>query len=221
MDNIVQGAGYGRREPDEINVLKADGSLARSDEEKAEVGGSHLHGVFNNVRKWSESALLSIRQRPTLQQGPPTRDEIDKAIRKLQSGKAPGESGVTPDFIKALDDTNRDLIHSLVLHFWHGGDFDEWHEQNVKLIRKPGKKSYLSFNSYRAICLKDVVSKVLSSVLSSRLLVQVQAEGTAFQFGGLPKMGTADALSLLINYEHRPLGISSRGVLEYQALKSG
>ncbi|KAL7533253.1 hypothetical protein ACHAWF_004429, partial [Thalassiosira exigua] len=90
--------------------------------------------------------------------------EFEKALVGLANDKAPGENGVSPNLLKALDDDNRKIIYDLVVDFWEGKDHESWNSGLLKIIPKAGKDE-TDPNNFRGINLMDVVSKVMSPIL--------------------------------------------------------
>ena len=46
--------------------------------------------------------------------------EFETALIGLANDKAPGENGVSPNLLKALDDENRKVIYGFIVDFWEG-----------------------------------------------------------------------------------------------------
>ena len=110
----------------------------------------------------------------------PTWEEVAHAIRKLKCGKSPGPSGVSPDALKALDAEGIATLHAFIVLFWNGdndGDFDSWRHMTLTILPKAGKKSYTTLNAWRGIMLKELLSKILSSIISTRLLKHLDDVG--------------------------------------------
>ena len=73
-----------------------------------------------------------------------------------------------------------------------GISFIQWMHARVKILPKKGDLSLCK--NWRAICLLDIVSKILSCVLVSRMQIVMKAEGLESQFGFRPARGCADGL---------------------------
>jgi hypothetical protein len=68
--------------------------------------------------------------------------------------------------------------------------YDEWLVARLKLLPKKGDLSLCK--NWRGICLLDIASKILSSVLVQRMQVVQKEEGLLEQFGFAPEVGTID-----------------------------
>eukprot|EP00978_Attheya_sp_CCMP212_P033764 scaffold137882_cov54-Attheya_sp.AAC.4 len=62
---------------------------------------------------------------------PPSLEEVVKhALRKVANGKLPGESGITAEALKALDnEVLQDCLLSFLTDYWNDPevDFESWH----------------------------------------------------------------------------------------------
>eukprot|EP00978_Attheya_sp_CCMP212_P004158 scaffold9027_cov61-Attheya_sp.AAC.6 len=188
----------------DIKMRKADGNLATSDSDNADVMGEHFTKVFNNHRPIDTSVLDELNQRPIIEElgNPPTEAEFDKALRNIANGKSPGESGITPEALKGLDDEHIQIMRIVLNSYWTDPtvDFEEWHRNSLCALRKPGKgKDYGNPNNWRGICLAEIPAKIQSSIISSRLLEHLKLVGIETQYGCVPGKGCTDALFAIKN----------------------
>ena len=81
-----------------------DGSLAANSTKNMSVFGPHFERLFSNHHPVDFSVLNLTPQREQLMEidQPITFAEVDKAINKLKSGKAPGLNGIPPEAYKAM-----------------------------------------------------------------------------------------------------------------------
>ena len=101
---------------------------------------------------------------------PPTGDELRAAVAKLGHGKAPGESGILPEMVKAAcrNDEFLSLLLDLVHNIWREGRVPgEW--ANALLIPIPKKGDLRKCDNWRGIAPLDVVGKVVAWILQARL----------------------------------------------------
>jgi hypothetical protein len=68
-------------------------------------------------------------------------EEIIQALRKMKNNKAPGESGVTTEALKALSDFGKDFIVSMIKTFWENDNkhYDEWNTALLRLLQRVKK----------------------------------------------------------------------------------
>ncbi|XP_076315038.1 uncharacterized protein LOC143227481 [Tachypleus tridentatus] len=84
--------------------------------------------------------------------GPPTKNEITKAIKSLKSGKAAGPDGIPPEALKADIRTSTDMLHPLLYKIWEQERVPEdWKKGHLVKLQKKGDLS--SCNNWRGIML--------------------------------------------------------------------
>ena len=180
----------------DMRMKMGDGSLASNDDENADIFAPHFQRLFNRDDApvdYTVTNLLEKMETITETGEPPTIDEVRAAIAKMVNGKAPGEDGVTVAAIKALPDDAIELIVKYFDDFWtKGTDYDEWHSAILKCLPKKGDLS--NPNNWRGICLKDIIAKIHSSIVNTRLLTLIKAADFENQFGSQPGRGCQDAL---------------------------
>jgi hypothetical protein len=190
--------------PSDMKMKLDNGELAKSDSDNADVMSKHFEKVFNNHRPIDLTVLDEIDQRETIESlgDPPTTIEIEAALRKIPNGKAPGESGITPEALKAFDDEHVYMLKTFLTKYWTSDDidYDEWHRNTLCALRKPGNgKDYSNPNNWRGICLAEIPAKVQSSIISTRLLSHLELVGIETQYGCVPGKGCTDALFAIKN----------------------
>eukprot|EP00978_Attheya_sp_CCMP212_P004968 scaffold10957_cov56-Attheya_sp.AAC.1 len=192
----------------DLKMRKPNGEIATRDAENADVMSSHFKKVFNNHREIDPTVLDEIKQREVKGDlgNPPTIEEVKLALRKAVNWKSPGESGITAEALKALDnELLQDVLLGFLTDYWTEPevDYDSWHRQALCALRKPGKgKDYAEPNNWRGICLAEIPVKIQSSIISTRLLGHLSELGIGIeaQCGCVPGKECADALwSMLIS----------------------
>ena len=114
--------------------------------------------------------------------------EFENTIRKLILHKAPGSNGVSPNAIKALNKENRLFLFQICYdYFENDQEIEEWQKGCLKILPKKGNLS--DPNNWRGIDFLDVVSKVMSLVITSRLQHILELESKPILFGASPKTG--------------------------------
>ena len=174
-----------------------------------EVLKPHLFKVYNNRKE--KSTLKSLNDSIDDAGVPPTFAEFEPDLEGLANDKAPGENGVIPNLIKALDTDIREIIYNEILEFWNGEiDFESWHRSLLKWVHKAGRDPS-SCDNYRGISLMDVTSKILCRMINRRLFKVLKIYGTEYQFGGTPEIGCCEGIFTLKTFLHarRSHGLST------------
>ncbi len=84
----------------------------------------------------------------------------------MKNNKAPGESGIPPEAIKALGDQSLEYVTKLLHQYWINPDIThpEWQEANLTWLYKKGDRKDVS--NYRGIALQDVFARLLSTIIT-------------------------------------------------------
>ncbi|MCG8432081.1 MAG: reverse transcriptase family protein, partial [Candidatus Omnitrophica bacterium] len=99
---------------------------------------------------------------------PPTRDEVEKAIRKLKNNKASGLDGIAAELMKYGPTEMISKLHQLIIRIWEREEVPEdWTRSLICPIYKKGDKSLCS--NYRGISLLSVPGKVFGHILLDRM----------------------------------------------------
>jgi hypothetical protein len=148
------------------------GATATNKEENLHDLESHWITVFNWHTTYDVGILEEIPQLPMKNSlgTTPKREEIKRAIMRMKSDKAPGMSQLTRQ---------------------QETDFNGWHITKLNILCK-GKGDQQDLNNYRGICLKESCAKIVSIIISNRLLQHLKPFGLKAQFGmiGLPRSPT-------------------------------
>ena len=98
-------------------VRKQDGSLCCGSEETLSRWRDHFEGILNIESSFNVATIDGIKQVKMREEmcGPPTSDEVLAALSKIKVGKAAGNNGFLPDFVKCCGGPLLDLwCHCLV-----------------------------------------------------------------------------------------------------------
>jgi len=100
--------------------------------------------------------------------GPPTKNEITKAIKSLKSGKAAGPDGIPPEALKADIQTSTEMLYPLLYKIWEQESVPEdWKKGH--LVKLPKKGDLSSCNNWRGIMLLSIPGKILTRIMLDRL----------------------------------------------------
>jgi len=163
----------------------------------------HCQRIFNNHKAVSPQALLHMKQRPIIQSLDDdfSDAEIRSALRQMKNNKAPGSNGVPIEALKAMNDTNFEIVREYLRKFWNGEvDYDEWHSGTGTPIPKTTNPD--DPNKFRIINLMDVASKLFSKIMTARAQLLMAKYGTTYQFGATPDVGCQDGSFVLHTATH-------------------
>ena len=127
-------------------------------------------------------------------QGPMTRREVKRAIKRLKTGKAPGMDGITAEMLKYGGEAVIDWMHLICNLAWKQGVVPgDW----VKAIIVPlykGKGSKDECGSYRGISLLSIPGKVYARILTVRMMEITESRVSEEQGGFRKGRGCVDQI---------------------------
>ena len=179
-------------------LLSADGTKLISDRnEILNRWVEHFNELLNRASTVQQNSIDNIKQQPVQEHlaDRPTKAEIRKAIKLLQSGKAPGEDGIPAEIYKHGGEAIIFHIFSLFGYIWRDEDIPQELKDAiiVKLYKKKGSKS--DCDNYRGIALLSHCSKILAKILQMRLVENILDENVSeSQCGFRSNRGTADMI---------------------------
>ena len=121
--------------------------------------------------------------------------EVQEAINKLKSGKSPGEDGLGADIFKHIDQDCMEALTAIYNKIYSSGEFPtSWSTGIIHPIHKSGPKD--TPDNFRGITLLNIVCKIFTNILQSRLQCWAAAEDilNECQFGFHTGRSTTDAI---------------------------
>jgi hypothetical protein len=185
--------GFSGHLPDivEKQFINQNGEQASSDEENANTIHLHFSIIFDRSKVPVDPIVLDeIEPLPmdeemwTGLESFPDKDEIRKAIKKMKNDKAAGVTGVTPDMLKVRSKAAIDYMPETIRKYWKGElDCEEWHVLKLTMLYKgEGEGESNDPNNWRGIRLKELTSKITSSIVASRVLLALDNNNVDEQF---------------------------------------
>lgn len=121
-----------------------------------------------------------------------SKEEILKALKEMKIGKAPGQSGVATEMLKASGEVGAEWLAELCNSVKKERKISEDSKISVIVPVYKGKGNPLERESYRAIKVIEHGMKVIEWVLEIRLREQVKTDN--MQFGFTPGKSTTYAV---------------------------
>ena len=152
------------------------------------------------LERWAEYiGDLFADTRPTLptpsndRGSPILKEEVEKAIRKSQAGKAPGDDGITVEMIKLLEEFGIEKLTDLYNVIYSTGTFPEELLKSV-YITLPKQPRATECSNYRTISLMPHTLKIFLKVIQDRIGRKIDREVGQTQFGFRPGSGTREGI---------------------------
>ena len=127
---------------------------------------------------------------------PFTIGEVNKCIKKLNTGKSAGPDKISNEIIKYSGIVTCKAIVKLFNLIMDSGKYpSNWRKSFIILIHKSGDKH--NINNYRGISLQNNIAKLFSAVINSRLVEFYENKFAHEQFGFRKNHRTTDSIFIL------------------------
>ena len=172
-----------------------DGKLLTKTEDQLERWKEHFQEVLNRPPPVNPPNR-EINPPININTGAITKAEIMKAIKSLKNGKASGIDNIPPEALKAGDDTIINWLHKLLNKMWTNEEIpDDW--RRGLMIKLPKKGDTTSCQNWRGITLLSIPSKVLASIILSRMKTAVDKQLRDEQAGFRQERSCVDQIATL------------------------
>lgn len=159
----------------------------------------HFSDLLNTSYPRDDTVINALPQYTIMEDldDPPTRYEIEAAIRRLNNGKSPGADGIPCEILKHGGSALVDNITSLIQNIWELGEVPQEFKDAVVLPLYKNKGDKSSCDNYRGISLLSSAGKVLSNILNTRLTVISEYHNPESQAGFRKNRGCNDMIFAL------------------------
>ena len=186
---------YGPQSSGSSPVLNQEGTALLSDRKDIlDRWAQHSNNILNRPSSISDEAIESLPQvdmNHSLDR-PPTTKEVEKAIKALSVGKAPGADAIPAEVFKAGGPGLVSKLTELFSSVWAAGAVpQDFKDASIVYIYK-NKGNRNSCDNYRGISLLSIAGKMLARLLLNRLLDHIDYLLPESQCGFRAGRGTAD-----------------------------
>ena len=189
---------YGPQSSGSCPLLNSDGSKLLTDKQEIrERWAEHSDTVLNRPSSISDSAINKLPQVKVNESldALPTITEVEKAIKALSCGKAPGSDAIPAEIFKEGGPELSKKLTEIFISIWHAGrvlrDFKD--ASIVYLFKNKGNRNCC--DNYRGISLLSIAGKILARLLLNRLLDHLEQDLLPeSQCGFREGRGTADMI---------------------------
>ena len=177
----------------EGTILDERGNPLHTPEEKLARWKRHFEGVLNVQGTADEEAMASLEDLSQVDTPEVTREEVERAVKKLRNGKAAGEDSIVPELLKNGGTSLIDWLWELLLEGWKSGKVrEDWKSATLVPLHK--KRDRKICDNYRGISLLIVPRKVMSLVLLERLQSIIEPQLMEAQCGLRQGRSTVDQI---------------------------
>ena len=145
---------------------------------------------------------------------PPTEEEVEKAIKCLKTGKAPGIDCIHAEMLKADIKTSSKVLTNLFKNIWDKDTIpDDWSKGLI--VKLPKKGELGNCNNWRGITLLSIPSKVFCRILLDRIDQAIDERLRQEQAGFRKGRGCTDQIFALRNIIEQCLEWNSPLVINF------
>ena len=167
---------YGPLKSRSTPLLSADGvTLIKDRAAIRERWKEHFSQLLNRPSSVDHTVLDHIPQRPVLEEldNTPSMEEIQKAIRQMSSGKAPGRDGIPAEVYKALSNEALQAFHSILVSIWEEEEMpaDLRDASIVSLFKNKGLRA--DCGNHGGISLLSIAGKILARIMLNRVIPSI------------------------------------------------
>ena len=194
----IAGGLYGHhKNTASMKMKKPNGEYCTNDLENAEVFKNFYLKLYNNHEgtKFDESILNEIDEQPEkpILGALPTDKEIQRALSKMAYEKSPGPNGIPTEAFKNLDNYGMLLLRDTIRKYWTDNQYNPEVFTRLGLCILPKTGDLSNPNKWRGIALGNIIAKLISSIIATRLTMHINTFGIDEQCGCLFGKGSADA----------------------------
>jgi hypothetical protein len=173
-----------------------DGNLLTMAEEQLDRWSEYFEDLLNRTPPSCTHSPSTPRATPRISDGPPSKNEIKGAIKRLKQGKAPGADSISSEMLKLDPDLIVETIHPLLNEVWRSETIPEkWKDGLIIKLPKKGDLSVCS--NWRGITLLNTINKILSIVIHERISIALEPTLRKEQAGFRPGRSCIDHINTL------------------------
>ena len=156
------------------DLKKEDGTMAKTDRDKAEVLNAFFQSVFTREPDGRLPTSPHFEFDSELTDFDITKEDVRKLLRKLKTGKAAGLDGIPPLLLVETADSLALPVSIIFQKSLEEGRIpDDWRKASVTPIFKKGSRS--SANNYRPVSLTSVLCKTMETMVRSKVMDHLQS----------------------------------------------
>ena len=150
------------------NCAQSSKLKANSPDERVKLWFDHFNNLLGSPPKISDQdePILTVFDTLDISEEPFSADEYSSAKKAIRCGKACGDDGITPEFLKygGLDDIVLGFVNQA---FEHGHIPEKW--KTLIIVTVPKSGDLTDPNNYRGISLISLVMKLYNRMMMNRL----------------------------------------------------
>ncbi len=181
-------------------VKSKDGELITDEKQKLDRWKEHFEETLNRPVPYNPIEIQGIigAALDEIHTGHITKEEIKKALKQMQNGKAGGTDGITAELLKADMKLTATTLEDLFQTIWDNEVVPQEWKQGI-IIKIPKKGDLSVCDNYRGITLLSTPSKVFAKTLINRIYTGVESKLRKEQPGFRKGRSTTEQIFILRN----------------------
>ena len=158
-------------------IRDSSGNVIKDEASRLQKWAEYFEGLLNaeEPEELIDFSSYTPTEEIDISQGPPSRDELDKAISLLKRNKASGIDNISPELLKVGGNNIREWLLRICRIIWHKElTPSEWGKGIILPLPKKGDLSYC--NNNRGITLLDIAGKVFFTIMLLRVKDQLDCK---------------------------------------------
>ena len=186
----------GKFRTSDMPIKDKTGNLITNQEDQKKRWMNHFEELLNRPPPENPPQIDPASEDLDIETEPPSREEIEEAIKKLKNNKAAGPDGIPGEAVKNSIGSATDILHELFKKIWETESFpQDWKEGHI--VKLPKKGNLQECNNYRGITLLSIVGKVFNRVILERLKEGLDTKLRDEQAGFRKGKSCADQIGVL------------------------
>ena len=156
----------------------------------------HFRTLLNKPSTVDPTTLEQVPQQPTLNDLdlPSSMDELSKALKQTNSGRASGTDGIPAEIYKAAGPRAMEVCLDIIQSIWDQEKMpDDFRDAFIVVLYK-NKGSNADCGNYRGISLLSIAGKIFARIILNRLIAGFEANLSEAQCGFRPGRSTVDMI---------------------------
>ena len=150
------------------HLLKSDGTLTKTDQEKAEVLNAQFTSVFTTENLDNMPTLIKMPVQSELHEITLTNEIVLKKLKKLRIDKSAGPDNVHPFLLKNFADIFSQILTIIFTNSMNSEKLPQiWKTGVITALYKKDSRNLAE--NYRPISLKSIVCKILESIITDEI----------------------------------------------------
>ena len=109
-----------------------------------------------------------VNKRGKNEEETPSKEEIERVIKRMKNNKVPGEDGIIVELISQAGSDMREKMYKVIKQIWEEEEMpNKWRVGILHPLHKKGDKAECS--NYRGIMLLNTGYKILTSIINNRI----------------------------------------------------